>query len=345
MELVPTRVDWDKSLEKTGKIKCAEIYRNIIQKSWEFSCLYCDFAFDAAIDFAMHLENHFNLENNILDEDNKDSDIEDVHETSTNLQDDVKEEPEELSDTFSEEIEIKAISKSKEKTNPEGSIKYDESEEADMPKQRYPVAYEAVFPNYTCDICNKIFPSKPKIGHHLKYDHDKKSTKCRYCDKKFRSKYHLGKHQKRHENEEAKGSFYQCKICTRRFREERGLVYHLRKHSGEEKAYICEICEKTFTRSSTLRVHVEKEHQKSKKFICTQCGVFKASSSELATHMRKHWINKRMIKQAYLCSRELTQFLFSAFKCDTCEAAFVYPWLLREHKRKHTGEKYERYNI
>lgn len=249
MELATTRVDCDDSFEGTGKIKCAEIYRNITEKRWEFSCLYCNELFDTAIDFVLHLENHFKIENDILNEDSEDSDIVDVIETSDNYQDDIKEEPDQVSDSLFEKIVIK--------TNPEGFIEHDESEEAETPKKNRSVADEVVFPNYSCDICSKVFPTKPKISRHLKYDHDKKSTKCRYCEKMFRSKYQLGKHQKRHENEGAKGSLYQCKICTRRFRDERGLVYHLRKHSGEEKAYICEICEKTFTRSSTLRVSNE----------------------------------------------------------------------------------------
>lgn len=257
-------------LERIQKIKCAEIFLCVKLKKWEFVCFYCtNSIYNTPLDFVLHLESHYNLENDESDYE----DLEAIHDISRlpDIADEGSQKDEQ--DTFPSELVKRSpglVPDMKQVNSEEINISFEKclptSEECQKAQEMMWVsAYykkklqhevnisdgDPVFTSYSCDICHETFSDKFGIARHFKIGH--KRMKCKYCAKTFNSRYAMSLHSIRHEKKSGDDPNFYCTICTRRFKEERSLGFHMRKHNGEEKAYICEICQKKFTRSSTLR--------------------------------------------------------------------------------------------
>lgn len=82
-----------------------------------------------------------------------------------------------------------------------------------------------VYPNHTCQICNKTYKANWLLKNHMERIHEGIAQyKCDHkdCDKKFYKKCDLDKHKRSHSGERP----YQCFACKQKF----GQMSHLNRH-------------------------------------------------------------------------------------------------------------------
>lgn len=172
---------------------------------------------------------------------------------------------------------------------------------------------------------------------------DETGFKCYYCFEHFESEIDFKDHIKQHKDIVKR---YKCEECSRCFVTSFLLNEHKRIHSGA-RPFECKECDKTFYRNGTLREHMRTH---SKAFKCSHCDSAFGDNSRLKRHLRiKHEIPDEdgpFICEE--CDKEFpTEYQFKlhnkihtkAYKCDICNKMFRTPSLLKEHLRRHTGEK------
>jgi hypothetical protein len=96
---------------------------------------------------------------------------------------------------------------------------------------------------FSCDICNKTYPSKSVLKDHFRNTHVVNEVPCTFCGKIFRNKTHLKKHMVYHDDSK---KVHKCFICPDQpgFINKASLQRHQTRHanSNERVSYSCEIC-------------------------------------------------------------------------------------------------------
>lgn len=125
---------------------------------------------------------------------------------------------------------------------------------------------------YKCDQCDWSFDKPSSLSRHKKTPHarvykeeKKESFICDICPKVFHSKPSFKVHRNSHTAER----FLTCDICSKMFTLKQSLRIHMRTHT-DERPYMCQVCSKTFKQSSPFRRHM-RSHNTEKEFKCTMC--------------------------------------------------------------------------
>lgn len=166
-----------------------------------------------------------------------------------------------------------------------------------------------------CNVCGKKFKTLGYLNSHMK--NHTKPFKCTICGKGFSSKAALTIHNRSHSGERP----YECFICHKAFI----VLDHLRKHMHthtEGKNFPCHICKKQFRSQFYVEYHHSAVHGGVGTIKCRSCNKTFKTNKNLNIHMKTH-INKNERK----------------FVCHVCDKRFCRSDQLKEHMRKHTGEK------
>ena len=155
-----------------------------------------------------------------------------------------------------------------------------------------------------CDYIPKKYETKPLVKIPTRKRTDEKPFKCEICSyaSNFASNYK--RHYKTvHVNSDHKTSLkttiHQCEFCPKQYQRRSLLEIHIRNHTGE-RPFTCEICKAAFKNPSNYRRHCKTMHPN---------GDFKTSVKS------------------------------TKYQCEYCSNHYEKKYLLKNHTRKHTGER------
>ena len=159
---------------------------------------------------------------------------------------------------------------------------------------------------FHCIKCDKLFPSKKKLGIHKIQTHDMRKNTCHICSKEVIGKKNLSDHMRAHKKQPCQkcGNSTMCTICKKYFnsscmldihmsqchtvkekikrkvpiyncdkcdysaKTKQNVTRHQLRHLKPEKpAIICNICNQHFDRPSKLKIHIESCKYKNQIFI------------------------------------------------------------------------------
>merc|ERR1712200_165416 len=121
-------------------------------------------------------------------------------------------------------------------------------------------------PPYTCNECDRVFTSYPRLKRHMNSHTGQERVKCRLCKKSICNKDRLDRHiQKKHPQLYQKLNKYYfkkeagfvCKICLKKFPSRSKLERHRKVY---DKAFQCPVCPIMFHSTVGLRRHMS-SHQ------------------------------------------------------------------------------------
>ncbi|CAH1790697.1 unnamed protein product [Owenia fusiformis] len=195
---------------------------------------------------------------------------------------------------------------------------------------------------FQCEVCEEFLKTSSQLKNHMLMIHPKinrKCFKCQYCYKLFKIKQNWKEHETIHT-----GKPHKCDICEKTFNRKQNLKRHEAVAHTRDKATstskkgnvdniaqsqpydgndnVCLNTNKDI--GGLLDVKEESSPVKDKSLIC--CGITFSSTKTLEVHKRLHSMHKNKTKNTSL-------------KCQYCEMTFAEMNLLKDHERKHTGEK------
>ena len=89
---------------------------------------------------------------------------------------------------------------------------------------------QTIVKSFKCEVCSKLFTSKPSLQRHVKTIHRQSSDfECSICKKICPSNLHLLHHQSKHIDTKD----YQCKFCDKKFASEFYVTLHEKRFHGE----------------------------------------------------------------------------------------------------------------
>ncbi|XP_026739898.1 zinc finger protein 2 homolog [Trichoplusia ni] len=221
-----------------------------------------------------------------------------------------------------------------------------------------------------CKICKKILKNVNSYKCHVKL-HGNRSFKCNTCDKTYPTKHAL----KHHINTHTREKVFTCDYCNKTFLGRTVLRKHILFHLGLNKKKLCDLCGWSFNDSSNLRSHVRSVHLKLRPFVCNTCGKTFKAKKHLKDHQFKHGtgskrffcdkcdkkystctslkIHRLKHDNVFKCSKcpltfesqaSLTMHLKQShsryYPCDVCNNVMSSQKSLNRHKRNHAGLKY-----
>lgn len=180
-----------------------------------------------------------------------------------------------------------------------------------------------------------------KVIYNIIYIHTgEKKFECKVCSAKLSTNLYPVKHAGIHQPVRIKP--FSCNICARSFAEKSNLNQHLRLHEkklAESKSpikYECYVCGDavTYKHLSNLRRHM-RLHFGEKPLSCNVCAQKFSYTTDLKRHMKEH---------GEIVSTTVTT-TANKFQCQICEYSSKYGNHLREHLRRHIGEKPYTWNV
>jgi len=177
---------------------------------------------------------------------------------------------------------------------------------------------------YSCDMCEKSYPSRANLKLHKETQHPiagkiKRAFKCDLCDATLTTKGGLKIHKERiHSDSPPIVKTRVCEVCGKKVRA--GWLYaeHLARKHGNAKIP-CKVCGKTFATERHLKEHNFNVHLT---VTCEVCGM-ECQNGQYKRHM--------MTKHASEDKKP--------FYCSLCQKGFVDRPNYQTHMYTHTGEK------
>lgn len=124
---------------------------------------------------------------------------------------------------------------------------------------------------HVCDVCARVFRSKPCFDKHVKMHlgtFEVERVQCTLCLAWLTNKYCLRQHMRRiHTNADEVVS---CEICGRAQRNQVMLRHHMTRAHGESR-FECDVCFKKFKRPHHMREHKAIHHTGEDLYGCDYC--------------------------------------------------------------------------
>lgn len=171
---------------------------------------------------------------------------------------------------------------------------------------------------FKCDKCPKAFTRRIMLKSHQSVHSTQRGFTCPACEKWFPTKSALIRHERTHTGEKP----FACNICRRAFAQKEILLRHLMTHSGD-KPFRCQDCDKSFTQREALRVHMRR-HQK-------------LDPNDIQLHHCQ--LCEKAFCHASGLSRHLVTHTGRTYKCVECEKSFTDKSSLLRHSRIHAPKK------
>ncbi|XP_028155637.1 gastrula zinc finger protein XlCGF58.1-like [Diabrotica virgifera virgifera] len=149
-----------------------------------------------------------------------------------------------------------------------------------MQKQKENSASKSV-EGFSCDICNKTYPSKTSLSSHIRVHNSGKSFQCNVCGKSFAYKGLLNGHMKIHLGYKP----FACTLCPKTFIKRNDLTRHTFTHT-KERNFRCEICYQAFARKDVLRLHL-RNHTGQRPYQCDGCLKTFTQKSNMTHHLKR----------------------------------------------------------
>ena len=151
---------------------------------------------------------------------------------------------------------------------------------------RHVETHKATRKKYECDQCDKKYPTKFQLTHHVSAMHKGDNLLCTQCDYRTKSKHAFDRHLIKHSDERP----YSCEHCELKFKTKDTLRPHQLVHTCEKK-HECDACGKKFKRVVNLRTH-ERIHQDKPEAYCNLCDKHFIQSYNYKLHVRKRHMNE-----------------------------------------------------
>jgi len=156
---------------------------------------------------------------------------------------------------------------------------------------------------YSCDVCEKAFPSQPRLKLHREVSHPltggvKHEHKCDICQATYTMKSSLTKHYlDKHSDAPKIKKTRVCEVCGETVLE---AYYKTHMDTWHTTGHIpCEVCGKMWASEQILKRHMRQTHRKVN-ITCEQCGLEFTNKAGYRRHLRsKHGPED---KKSYYCS-------------------------------------------
>jgi KRAB domain-containing zinc finger protein len=173
---------------------------------------------------------------------------------------------------------------------------------------------------FSCDHCDKTFPSTYHLSRHETVHTNLRAFKCTLCRKTFAHKVHLNRHVRIIHEKRTPFNSLKCDHCDKLFESNTELSRHQLVHN-KLRDFKCTLCSKTFAHKFNLHTHVRSVHEKLKPFRCDQCDNVFSLKRDLSRHqtvhnknsLHGHTKNKKCLSCYQTLKSELARHL-----CDKC---------------------------
>ena len=164
------------------------------------------------------------------------------------------------------------------------------------------------------DQCRMSYPTKNKLEHHVKMNHEEPAYRCDICNKTFRYKRLYNKHIATDIHDE--NGDWHCELCGYITKMRSQLNEHRRIVHENKKLFKCEKCPAAYNTLSNLEMHVKNIHE-GVKYKCDLCDESFTLKKNVGRHKKRvHTKNRPLVK------------------CEKCFKDFVGNYNLRLHLKK-----------
>ncbi|KAJ8683054.1 hypothetical protein QAD02_018846 [Eretmocerus hayati] len=188
---------------------------------------------------------------------------------------------------------------------------------------------------YECNYCNKKFRKPSDLVRHIRIHTLERPYKCKVCKRGFKLRAHMLAHQKTHESE---GKY--CPHCSKWFRSDKAYTEHTTKKCAST---MCALCGEKFSTFDELKNHSAKHlpprrSKKNKAAIAPEARDL-APKVVLKEPLILTELDDGKMQAQPKYQNEIARGKGRPHKCENCPAAFMKLSHLKQHVRKHTGER------
>ncbi|XP_014481425.1 PREDICTED: zinc finger protein 236-like isoform X2 [Dinoponera quadriceps] len=187
---------------------------------------------------------------------------------------------------------------------------------------------------YACSFCPKEFKKPSDLIRHLRVHTQEKPFKCMYCVRSFALKSTMIAHERTHTGVKK----YACSSCDKTFACHSSLTAHTRLHTKPHK---CGICDKSFSASTILKTHMKSHTREKPSKISSEAESLVPEVVLQEPLVISDAGNKISVMQVQSKQKQVYDgnSVARPHKCWVCQAAFRKISHLKQHYRRHTGER------